>query len=179
MELTDETLGGQTLKGDKEAFGQLIDRYKQSVYATAYAILKDFHQAEDLAQESFLAAYQSLGRLKDPAKFSPWLLGITRHLCLNWLRDHKKTYPLDEQIAFRGAAVGSQPEDDSQTKIVLEELNRLSDDYREVLVLKYMEGLSYEQIAHRLNDTVSAIETRLFRARKTLKENLIKINAEK
>ena len=82
----DEMLVKRTLKGDKDAFNQLVAKYQTRVYGLAVNILRNFSDAEDLAQEAFIRAYLSLHQLRDPAKFGAWLYRITQNLCRRWLQ---------------------------------------------------------------------------------------------
>jgi RNA polymerase sigma-70 factor (ECF subfamily) len=82
-EAGDRVLVERTLAGNAVAFEQLITRYQQAVYATAYALLRDAHAAQDVVQETFLAAYRTLAKLKNPDRPRPWLTGIARNLAIS------------------------------------------------------------------------------------------------
>lgn len=86
MQRADSELVHRTLEGEREAFGQLVERYERGVCAVIVQIIGDTHQAQDLAQEAFLKAYQKLAGLRRPSAFGPWLYRIARRLALNWLR---------------------------------------------------------------------------------------------
>jgi len=84
--LTDAQLVERTLRGDMSAYGILVDRYRSLVYGLACHLVRNFHDAEDIAQEAFIKAYDSLSTLKDKANFSRWLRTIALNLCKMWLR---------------------------------------------------------------------------------------------
>lgn len=93
---TDVELIQQTLNGNTDAFGALIQRYQDAVYATALHCIGNFADAQDVAQEAFIEAYKSLPSLQEAAKFPSWLHTITRRQCGRWLRTRRETVPIDE-----------------------------------------------------------------------------------
>jgi len=90
MRQTDSQLIDRILQGDKNAFAQLVTRYKGAVYGLAFHKVKNFADAEDIAQEAFLEAYKCLGNLRDKSKFANWLSSITANRCKMWLRRHHR-----------------------------------------------------------------------------------------
>ena len=95
MAHSDAELIKRTLAGDETAFGFLVDKYKGAVHALAYRKLGDFHIAEEITQDTFLKAYQKLGTLKDPARFSGWIYVIAARRCISWQRRHRLPYSFD------------------------------------------------------------------------------------
>ena len=174
MNRSDAELVEAVRGGEKEAFGSLVERYQKRATGTAYHLVGDFHEAQDLVQEAFVAAYCSLARLRDPTKFKPWLHGILRHKCLKYLRRKKppviswESGELDEKLVMP-----SPEEQVSQDLIPL--LNQLPLPYREVLAAKYLEDLSYDEIATRLGTTVNNVRVRCCRAKEKLRELLARI----
>ena len=98
MRLADTTPVQHTLQGDEEVFGQLVARYQHAVYGLAMHLVHNFADAQDVAQESFLKAYASLGTLRDPVGFAGWLMRITTNTCHTWLRNRREI-PSSENLA--------------------------------------------------------------------------------
>ena len=98
MPLSDIELIQRTLAGDETAFGFLVDKYKGAVHALAYRKLGDFQLAEEIAQDTFLAAYEKLGTLRNRARFPGWLYVIASRLCLMWQRKNKLQVHLNEDM---------------------------------------------------------------------------------
>ena len=165
-------------KGDKEAFGQLIDAYQIPVYNLAYRMLNNSGEAEEAAQEAFIRAYTRLESYNPDHKFSTWLLSITSNYCIDLLRKRRAIFlsidePLGAHPALRSDKI-KEPEAqvtlNEQQEMVQSLLEDLPDEYRQAVVLRYWYELSYEEIADSMETTVSAIKSRLFRARKLLAE---------
>ena len=162
----------QCLAGDTEAYGALIKRYQAAVYATAFYYVGRYGAAEDVAQESFWSAYRNLRSLKDPNRFGPWLRGITTRTAAHWLRKHiarvQQETPLPHrrlvsiEDARRGPDAGLH--DAEQHNQVHEAIDALPDRYRLPVVLRYMQELSYEEIARFTGDTPEEIRAILHRA---------------
>lgn len=168
----------QARKGDKDAFGQLIDAYQIPVYNLAYRMLNDSGEAEEAAQEAFIRAYTRLESYNPDHKFSTWLLSITSNYCIDLLRKRRAVFlsidePLGAHPALRSEKI-KEPEAqvtlNEQQEMVQSLLQELPTEYRQAVVLRYWYELSYEEIAETMQTTVSAIKSRLFRARKLLAE---------
>jgi RNA polymerase sigma-70 factor (ECF subfamily) len=167
----DTTLVGRTLAGDQEAFSVLVEKYKDPVFNVAYRMLGNASEAEDVAQEAFVRAYTQLRTYKDSHRFSTWLLSITSHLAIDQLRRRRflalplENVPFLEWIA--DASVG--PEQAALEGEASDEMQRilatLPTKYRAVLVLRYWNDLSYEEIANMLQLTPALVKARLHRAR--------------
>lgn len=153
-----------TLRGDVEAFGKLVQRYQHSMVASARHLTRNADDAEDLAQEAFVDAYRNLGLLKDRAKFRAWLFGILRHKCLTYLqRRRPEPVSLDEIGDLPAATAGDDGAD------LAELLDSLPLPYREILAARYLQELSYEEIAAALGTTVNVVRVRCCRARERLR----------
>jgi RNA polymerase sigma-70 factor (ECF subfamily) len=182
VRLTDGQLVGAALKGDTAAYGELVNRHQSAVNNLARTMVRDYQHAEDLAQETFLKAYSFLADLQEPEKFGGWALTILRHTALDFLRAKRDAVSLEtlQQDGFEPqdlsekdpqiAAVESH-EDEMR---VLEALHTLREDYREIIILKHVERLSYKEIAERVNMTVSGVGEKLSRVRALLKQRLEK-----
>jgi RNA polymerase sigma-70 factor (ECF subfamily) len=178
VEYTDTELIQLTLKGEKEAFGELIHRYQDAVYATALHRIGDFASAQDVAQETFIEAYKSLHTLSEPAKFPCWLHTIALRQCNRWLRKQKDTASLDDtNIAILSDVMVPSPDEEVEygefRNKVLNAITSLPEKTGEVVTMYYIDGLSYGEIADFLSMPVTTVKGRLQMGRKQLKEELI------
>ncbi|MEW5957389.1 MAG: sigma-70 family RNA polymerase sigma factor [Chloroflexota bacterium] len=161
-------------KGDSTAFMYLVDAYQRPVYNLCYRMLGDAAEAEDAAQETFLRSYTRLDTYQHDRKFSSWLLSIASHYCIDRLRRRRyQLVPWDELPPWRSlSATEPQPEEAALTSekhdALRELLEALPEDYRAAVILRYWHDMSYEEIAESLETTVSAIKSRLFRARQMM-----------
>ena len=168
----------QARAGDQTAFARLVSAYQGPVYNLAYRMLGTPGDAEDAAQETFLRAYDRLSSYEPERKFSSWLLSIASHYCIDQLRRRRVPLEsLDDQPAWYDlAADDPQPEEtalqNEQEQALRRALNGLPPAYRLPVVLRYWNDLSYEEIAEATQSTVSAIKSRLHRARLMLAESL-------
>ncbi len=168
----------QAMKGDQIAFGKLVEAYQTPVYNLAYRMLDNSGEAEEAAQEAFIRAYTRLDSYNPAHKFSTWLLSITSNYCIDQLRKRRALLlSIDEPLPPH-PALHSDGEKGPEAQVVLNEqqrmvqslLSELQPEYREAVVLRYWYELSYEEIAEIMETTVSAIKSRLFRARRQLAE---------
>jgi len=164
--------------GNREAYGQLVERYRSVVVASIYSSVRRREVAEDLAQECFIKAYSALGELREPARFAGWLRTIATHTAADWLRARRSEVNLDK-LTEAGAEPcapqvrpGEDLEDAEEEDVILRALAELRDDYREIVVLKHLEGCSYRQIAEMLGMSVTAVGEKLSRVRTLLKKRL-------
>ena len=160
------------------AFDLLVERYFNLTAAAAYALLSDAEAARDVAQDAFLEAARTLPLLREPAKFANWVYGIARrkaiyvlrrrklhHQALEYKQDAERALPPAEEA---GAPLARQ----ERAGEIRRALDQLPEIYREVLVLKYMDGRSYEEIATLLGLRQAAVDKRLTRAKAMLRESL-------
>jgi RNA polymerase sigma-70 factor (ECF subfamily) len=166
-------------RGDTQAFCDLVDRYQTHVYNLAWRMLGDGPEAEDAAQESFIRACTRLDTFQPDKSFKTWLLSITAHYCIDRLRQRRLTWlSIDRDEAPEGDLVAGQPGPEEsmiqseQEQMVQQMLAGLPPDYRLPIVLRYWYDMSYEEIAEITRSSVSAIKSRLFRARGLLAERL-------
>jgi RNA polymerase sigma factor (sigma-70 family) len=177
MRSSDDATVKQCLEGDVNAFSLLVEKYQNAVYGLCYHILGNFADAQDLTQEVFIKAYMTLSRMKDPTKFASWLYRITVNACKRWLRDRRGTDNLPlESVAQIGSEARS-PEEHAEAEelcfSVRKAIASLSERNRLTVTLYYIDGLSYAEIGNFLSVSESAVKSRLHRARKQLKEELI------
>ncbi len=165
----------QCLDGDRDSYSVLVDRYKAMVYNIAYRMVGDEDTAKDLAQDSFIAAYEGLRQFRFGAKFSSWLYSIVLNKCRDHLRLTKETVSTDA-IAEVMSDNRASPEQDAasrQSKDALQKaLDALPAEYREVLILKHIEELEYGEIASITGTGIGALKVRAHRGRVMLRKVL-------
>ncbi len=164
-----------TKKGDRLAFNNIVKKYQQPIYNFCYRMLKNKDEAEDAAQEIFMRAYAKLDTYNHKHKFSTWLFSIASHYCIDSLRkQHFQLVSWDDLAPwypFPGQDT-PQPEKQLLETETIQEVQSLLDglppDYRTVIILKYWHTQSYQEIAQTLDTSVSAVKSKLFRARKMI-----------
>ena len=155
------------LAGDIDSFGQLARRYYASMVAIAYAILADHQLAEDAAQEAFARALTNLSKLRKPDKFAPWLAQICRNVAKDMVA--AKSRQINTEDSCR-APDRNRPND--SVEAVRRAIEQLPFRAREVIVLRYYNGLSYEEISSVLGISKPTINGRLTRAKRKMAKYL-------
>ncbi len=168
----DAELVRRTLAGQAEAFTCLVERYQQSMVASAHQILGDPEVAVDCAQDAFIEAFRSLGNLRDAASFRAWLFGILRNRCRKHVSRRRFQFvPLDEETDV----AAPEPEHNGH-EVELERvravMHQLPERYREVLAARYLADMEYEEIAAALGTSVNNVRVRCCRARERLRQLL-------
>lgn len=152
---------------DRQAFGGLVERHRQRVLSTCYRVVGDVAEAEDLTHETFVEAFLKLDQLREPARFGGWVRSIALNLCRMWLRRRPAQQELlDERVA---AAEPVADKEAAQLLQVALGFRHLSDEHRIILVLHYLEGLSYGALSTYLEVPKGTVMSRLFRARQALR----------
>ena len=187
---TDEQLVFSARGGDRDAFGELVQRYEARVYTMSMRMLTNREDARDLAQEVFLTVFQSLDRFRGEAQFRTWLYRVTLNRCRDEIRRRgtvKHTRPLsldglagndDDDRAAPLEPVAREPSPEEHAsgreteRLVTDAIERLPEELREALVLRDTQDLAYEQIASVLEVPVGTVRSRLNRARTRLAEIL-------
>lgn len=166
------------LKGDQDAFAELVYAYQDAVYNLCYRMLYDRVEAEDAAQEAFLRAYIHLQRYDPARSFKTWVLSIASNFCIDRIRRRRMQWlSLDDPLPSLTLREDEpEPEDIAitreQSAALQKMLNKLPPDYRAAVVLRYWYDYSYVEIADILDTTESAIKSRLFRARQMLADDI-------
>lgn len=161
-------------RGDHAAFGQLVERYKEAVYRLAYRILRNGGDAEDAAQEAFVKAYVALDSFDPRYRFYTWLAAIAQHVCFRSLRSRDwRVVGVDpDMVRANRAHVADGPEIGlllrERDEAIRSMVDGLPGKYRQVLILRHWHELSYEEIARATELSLSAVKTRLHRARQQL-----------
>lgn len=186
----DARLVSAVLSGDNEAFAELVRKYEKLVYNAAYQLLRSEDDALDVSQETFFKAYRSLNSFRGDCRFSTWLYKICRNAALDFLRaeQRRRTVSLtdDDEDSREGMLDLPDPDAlaDPQNRLEQQEerlavraaIQQLSDEHREILVLRDMEGYSYEEIAEMLDLELGTVKSRINRARRAVKDFLEKGN---
>jgi len=172
------------LNGDQRAFAELVELYKDKIYHLAYRMLSNRHEAEDIVQETFLRVYRNLDRYDDKQKFSTWIYRIATNLCIDRLRKRKPTYSLDaemnDQEGIDGYSIIPSDNVTPETELLLSEtqsmiyeaIDSLPVKYRSVMILRYLQDLSLQEISDVLDMPVTTIKTRVHRGREFLRKKL-------
>ncbi len=172
----DMALVAAALSGDPEKFGPIVERYQDAVFAVALARLRNFDDAEDIAQEVFIEAFEHLGRLDDPFRLGAWLRSITIHRCIDHLRQRREVVDV-EDIAEQVEDTSSNPHTEIEQRElrdqVMAAIGRLSKTQRETTTLFYVNGYSQEEIAGIQEVPLGTVKRRLHDARGKLKEEMI------
>lgn len=169
---SDAKLIGSVAEGDEGAFGELVRRHQNAVYAFACRMLGDSQEAEDVAQETFLRLYQTSGRYQPSASLRAYLLKISKNLCIDHFRK-KRPELLD---TLPDTASNETPQDLLEGAITIDLLekaiDRLPVNQRTAILLRHTEQFSYHRIAEVMDVSIGAVESLLVRARRTLKQQL-------
>ncbi len=167
--------------GDDAAMTRLIETNRTWVRGIAFSVLSDSHLAEDAAQEVCVRVVKHLPGLETPEAFRPWVYRMTRNVALSMAQRRERApqpIGLDTEAMREGGRMsveetpGAALDEDEKVGTILDAIGKLPDIYREVLVLKHVQELSYSEISTILNVSVKSLEVRLVRARKMLQERL-------
>jgi len=171
-------------EGDPDAYGRLVELHQDRVFATILRHVRDEHKARDLAQETFIQAYRAIHTYEDRAKFSTWLYRIALNLVTS---QHRSDVALKRGGGNAKASLDAEgmPEPDATVRgpdenvaaneigvIVREAIETLEDEYKSVVILRDLQGLSYEEVAEVLGLAPGTVRSRLHRGREKLREKL-------
>lgn len=174
----------RALKGDQQAFAEIVALYQDKLYHMAFRMLGSRQEAEDVTQEAFLRVYRNLDRYDESLKFSTWIYRIATNLCIDRLRKRRMSYSLDAESNEHDGLDGYAliPSDDrtpesemllSETqRIVREAIETLPAKYKSVMVLRYLHDLSLQEIGEILDMPVTTVKTRVHRGREFLRKKL-------
>ena len=177
----------KSLKGDNEAFGELILKYENFVYNTVYHAIGNRDDAFDVSQEVFIKAFRALKNFRGDCKFSTWLYRIAINASKDYIREKSKRRTVslsdwtDEENGNKPPdiiedSIDAKPEESYERNETRDSVRKaianLSEDHRNVIVLRDIEGYSYEEIADMLNLEIGTVKSRISRARNAIKENL-------
>lgn len=161
-------------QGDTEAFAQLMSRFKGNVFRQAYAMLNDPIEAQDVSQEAFIKAYYSLEKLQNEYAFSSWIARIVSHLCHDRIQKKRKEEVVAEEMVLKKGARSRSMEHLLLRMNLEEAMQKLSPEHREVIVLRDIQGFTYDEIAEILQVPVGTVKSRIHAARLALRNELSK-----
>jgi len=175
--------------GDQQAFSYLVEKYQRPVYNLSFRMLGNAQDAEDAAQEAFLRAYKAMKRYDNNRAFSSWLLSITAHYCIDQIRKKKFTVVSVEELSMPNLPDNtpgvetklSKKDEQLRIRELLEELSPID---RATVIFYYWYDFSYQEISETLSLSISAVKSRLHRARRTManrwaEKNKQTLNAER
>ncbi|MFZ7103795.1 MAG: RNA polymerase sigma factor [Peptococcaceae bacterium] len=162
--------------GNRECYGELVDRYKRQIFNLACKFTHDYSQAQDLSQEVFVHCFLQLGSFKENAKFSTWLYRLAVNKCIDWQRKNKREPQFVELIDIVEHRDDGSPEEiylKKERELWLKNtVLSLPEKYKIVLLLYIKQDLTYGEIGEILNLPVKTVETRIYRAKKLIKKKL-------
>ena len=181
--LSDEMLAQQILSGDTEAFEELMNRYKRSIFTIAYRMMGNYHEAEDISQEVFVNVYRKIYQFDNSKKLAPWIHRIAVNTCISTMRKRNKvvTMSFDEGYVPINDAELNELYEDPQLIIEQKELKKeidtalmeLPESYRMVLILRYQLDLKNQEIAEIIGVSRENVDVKIHRARKALRKILL------
>ncbi|MBI1929839.1 sigma-70 family RNA polymerase sigma factor [Candidatus Poribacteria bacterium] len=171
----DERLVQRCLNGEKEAFGALVDKYKNAVYGLAYRMVHKFHDAQDIGQEAFIDAYKNLRSLKYPHRFSSWIYTITANRCRMWQRKQAhdalaiaSAEGVESKAMLKEQAI-QQNRDRNILDAIRDAIDELPEASRLVVTLYYINGLTCKEIGEFTGTSINTVMSKLRRAREELR----------
>lgn len=173
--LNDSQLVFLTLEGNKESFNCLVDRYWPMAMALSISRIPNVTEAEDIAQEGFVQAYQYLATLKDPSRFAGWLTRIIREKCVDHYRRSNKNRTISLSVVKHDdvPAYTSNPGlTAAQVRMIRDKISKLPEKYQSVIIMRFMAGLSTREISRQLNKRYGTISVWFHRAYNILRHEL-------
>lgn len=184
MNYVEAHLAKLSREGDRNAFAELVDIYKDKIFHLSYRMMNNAQEAEDVVQETFLRVYLNLHRYDETLKFSTWIFRIATNLCIDRLRKRKAIYSLDADMADSEGtdwyallpSDGETPEKQLVVSETREEVRRaiasLPEKYKSVIILRYLHDLSLQEIGDVLDMPITTVKTRVHRGREYLRKRL-------
>ncbi len=184
-DLTDQALIQHCIQGDLTAFEHLVSRYEARVFAVAYRLTGNRQDGEDLAQETFVRAWKALPNFRGEASLSTWLITITTNLWRDQQRKHKlPVESMDDSVAFEDGEVRLQwadpspgpqdiMEDDETRRQLGQWISNLKPEFKTALILRDIQGYSYEEVAVMTRTSIGTVKSRINRARGYLKDMIL------
>ncbi|MDE2188681.1 MAG: sigma-70 family RNA polymerase sigma factor [Patescibacteria group bacterium] len=190
MEMTDAELIRSILDGKTAMFSVLVDRYSRDVYGFAFYLTKNEHDANDIAQESFVKVWKNLKKFKPDQKFKSWLLAITRNTAIDYMRkrrhvvfsdfdDENGSNLIEDTLVDEERLADEIAEIAESTVHVNSAVRKLPDFYRSVLALRYDEDLSFEEISEVLKKPLNTVKSQHRRALLALRKIIAPKDGEK
>lgn len=168
--VTDDELLGLVASGDRDAFTLLYERFRERLFTYCCRVLGDRELAKDAMQEALVKAFQNASMYQGGTNVAAWLFRLTRNVCIDMIRARRDHDPIEE---FH-LPIEERTPDVMLQEALTEEIERLPDIYREAVILRDVQGHSYEEIATITGTTLSTVKFRIFKARDTLRQRLAK-----
>ena len=180
----DQLLVERVQKGDKRAFDLLIQKYQHRIVSLVSRYVSDHAEAQDVAQEAFIKAYRAIGRFRGDSAFYTWLYRIAINTAKNWIVAKNRRPPASDIDAVDAEQYGisermkesSTPENEMMReeieRTVYDTIAELPEDLRTAIMLREMDGMSYEEIATTMECPIGTVRSRIFRAREAIDEKL-------
>ena len=185
MNYVEARLAKLSLGGDRRAFAELVEMYKDRIFRLAYRMLGNNQEAEDVVQETFLRVFTNLHRYDESQKFSTWIYRIAANLCIDRLRKRKNLYSLDADMTDNSEGSDwysllpsneKTPESHMMVSETQEQVRKaidaLPEKYKSVVILRYLHDLSLQEIGEVLDMPVTTVKTRVHRGREYLRKKL-------
>ena len=177
--------------GDTAAFERLVRKYEKYVCTTVYSVVRNYDDSFDVAQEVFLKLYHSIGSFKGESSFSSWLYRIAKNTALDFLRKEKNNKGNvslyiensdgeENELEIPDTSVSSSPEQtaikNEAKDIIYSALDEISEEHKEIIILRDIDGYTYEEISEIIGLEYGTVKSRLFRAREALRKKLLEKN---
>lgn len=186
--MNEERIVCELKAGNYMVFREIIELFKNRVFGMAYKFTNDYDEAQDLSQEIFLKIYKEIERFRFESKLSTWIYRISINTCLDWKRKHSKIKILSTSISNDDSEIveidikddNPLPEEaiihSENQKEIHELICGLPDKYKTVIIMYHFNNMSYQDISITLNVPERTVETRLYRARRLLKDEITKLS---
>jgi len=182
---SDDQLIERTLNGERAAYGELMIRYQDRLYNTAVMILHDADEARDVVQETFLQGYANLSGFRRESRFYSWLYRIAFNVAVGVLRRRKRSIPAGrisdaawEALPGRIDSPDKRHSEQESAQLLWQGIEQIPLEYRKVLILREIDGASYEEIAETADIPIGTVRSRLFRARLLLRDIILRFEQD-
>lgn len=172
---------GKIARGDRRAFEELFGIYGKRIFRYAARMINDVTKAEEVTNDVMIEVWKSAGKFEQRSSVSTWIIGITRHRCLNAIRGKKiATVELDSAPELEDTADSTEQTRDRETmnQVIRRQLTKLSPEHRDVLELTFFQGCSYKEIAEIAGCPENTVKTRMFHAKRQLEPLLRAVGLE-
>lgn len=169
-EVSDEEIIAQVKKGQREAYRAIVERYKKKAYFLALSWVKNHEDALDLSQEAFVRAFRKLKKYDGQREFFPWFYQLLKNLCLDWLRRRRR----ERCVSLEGVILkdGQHSRRSELSQVLWEAIEQLSLEQREVIILRYFQQYSYQEISELTNMPLGTVMSTLYYAKQKLRRLL-------